>query len=553
MSLRDSNVPRVVAPHTLEIHLTDVETSVCQLLDDCTKSLQEEKGISTTCRIAGGWVRDKLLGSQSKDIDVALSDIMGLAFAEHLTSFAQTKGVEMGSITKIEQNPDQSKHLETATFKVFGLDIDLVNLRSEEYADGSRIPAQVTFGTPLEDALRRDITINALFYNVHTRNVEDFTEKGLDDLRNGIIRTPLAPRETFQDDPLRILRCIRFASRYGFEMVPELVEAARDPAVQDALASKVSRERLGDEIGKMMTGRDPLRSAQLIHELSLYDTIFYNISKEAKSTVSGHSTRGPDEALAAISIFHALVSLQDPQLLSPDSGLLSVIQTDSISKARLYLAAILIPYLGLTYQNSKKKTLPVVELVIRDSLKLGTQNHYLDGIPILFSAVPLITKHVTDNSQEPLDRLRLGLLLRNKIVHNANTGNHWSTTVLFSLVTELVPFYSVAQDVFDIHAASSLVASYNLFIERIHELNLSDDVEARPLLNGQDVVAALGVSQSGAWVGKALEDVVEWQLSHPGQSKEDCLQWFKNYGPDKYSSLISKRPSGPASKRLRTK
>ena len=85
----------------------------------------------------------QLLGSQSNDIDVALSDIMGLAFAEHLTAFAQAKGVKIGSITAIEQNPEQSKHLETATFKIFGLNIDLVNLRSEEYAEGSRIPTEV--------------------------------------------------------------------------------------------------------------------------------------------------------------------------------------------------------------------------------------------------------------------------------------------------------------------------------------------------------------------------------------------------------------------------
>ena len=214
MSLRNSPIPRIVPLEVEKIDLTQVETSVCDLLDGCANSLTE-KGIPTTCRIAGGWVRDKvnpryivaiyttafsltqLLGSQSNDIDVALSGIMGLAFAEHLAAFAQSKGVDIGSITAIEQNPEQSKHLETATFKIFGLNIDLVNLRSEAYAQSSRIPTEVvstpcclksgrviyillfpkSFGTPCQDALRRDITINALFYNVHTREVEDFTEK----------------------------------------------------------------------------------------------------------------------------------------------------------------------------------------------------------------------------------------------------------------------------------------------------------------------------------------------------------------------------------------
>ncbi len=68
---------------------------------------------------------------------------MGYPFAEHLAEFAASRGIATGNISKIEQNPDQSKHLETATFKILGLELDLVNLRSEEYADNSRIPTEV--------------------------------------------------------------------------------------------------------------------------------------------------------------------------------------------------------------------------------------------------------------------------------------------------------------------------------------------------------------------------------------------------------------------------
>jgi tRNA nucleotidyltransferase (CCA-adding enzyme) len=161
MSLRTSHVGRIAIPAEMKVELTDVEDRICMLFDDCSKYLTKEKGINTTCRIAGGWVRDKvnlflffpflpisvrclqLLGSDSNDIDIALSDIMGLTFAEYLTEYAGSKGVRTGAIGKIAQNPDQSKHLETATLKILGLDIDLVNLRSEEYADDSRIPSEV--------------------------------------------------------------------------------------------------------------------------------------------------------------------------------------------------------------------------------------------------------------------------------------------------------------------------------------------------------------------------------------------------------------------------
>lgn len=154
---------RVVPPDTMTIELTDAESQVCTLLDECTQHLKDEKGLITSCRIAGGWVRDKvgswrriqhlypyihfcpqLLGSQSNDIDIALEDMMGVAFAEHFVQFVSSKkDLPVKTVAKIERNPDQSKHLETARTTVLGTELDFVNLRSEEYAGDSRIPTDI--------------------------------------------------------------------------------------------------------------------------------------------------------------------------------------------------------------------------------------------------------------------------------------------------------------------------------------------------------------------------------------------------------------------------
>jgi len=131
-------------PEDLAVELSDVEEKLCTLLNECTVNLAKEKGINTSCRIAGGWVRDKLLGSESHDIDIALADMMGYPFAVEFTEFAsKTKGLEMKTVSKVKENPDQSKHLETAKTSVYGLDLDFVNLRAEEYADSSRIPTKM--------------------------------------------------------------------------------------------------------------------------------------------------------------------------------------------------------------------------------------------------------------------------------------------------------------------------------------------------------------------------------------------------------------------------
>ncbi|KAF8887799.1 hypothetical protein BD779DRAFT_1672615 [Infundibulicybe gibba] len=516
MPIRLASVPRVDIPHAMNIELTEVEDQICVLFDECTNYLANEKQVTTTCRIAGGWVRDKLLGSQSNDIDIALSDIMGLPFAEHLADFAESKGIHTGAIGKIAQNPDQSKHLETATFKVLGLDIDLVNLRSEEYAESSRIPT-VTFGTPLQDALRRDITINSLFYNIHTRSVEDFCEKGLEDLRNGIIRTPLPPRETFQDDPLRVLRCIRFASRFGFTIVPEVEDAAKDPTIQQALVSKVARERAGEEVSKMMNGRDPIRAIQIIHDLSLFHSIFSVIPPEVQSAFS--APLSPlSTSLTAASILQVIIN--PTQFLgsfifpSVHPTLLSLVVRDPACIARLYLAATLTPYRGITYQDRKKKTHAAVEYALRESVKLGTQNHYLDGIPPLFAASELLRSSnlLYGKYEGASERVAIGLLLREKIVHNPHSGSHWTTSLLFSLIQELVPVCDVPEHQIKEEEVVAVITRYNAFVSRIEELNLSGAGDAKPLLDGREVVTILGATKPGVWTGRVLARVMEWQL-----------------------------------------
>jgi tRNA nucleotidyltransferase (CCA-adding enzyme) len=134
------------------------------------------------------------LGSQSNDIDIALSDYTGAPFAQYLKEYASDLGIETGKVAVIQKNPEQSKHLEAATLKIYGLELDFVNLRSEEYTSASRIPTIVSFsnlqtrwqsqsnrpilqrhGTPTEDAFRRDATINSMFYNIHTKETEDLT------------------------------------------------------------------------------------------------------------------------------------------------------------------------------------------------------------------------------------------------------------------------------------------------------------------------------------------------------------------------------------------
>ncbi|OAX34827.1 hypothetical protein K503DRAFT_697989 [Rhizopogon vinicolor AM-OR11-026] len=505
-----------------EIQLTDAEDRLCTYLDEFTLHLQEKKGITTACRINGGWVRDKLLGMDSNDIDICLADMMGVDFAERFRDYlSEQKRLPVHKIAKIESNPDQSKHLETARTTILGIDLDFVNLRSEEYAEDSRIPTGVKFGTPLEDALRRDLTINSLYYNVHTRSVEDFTEKGLDDLRNGIIRTPLPPRETFMDDPLRVIRCVRFASRFGFEMDPDLQQAAQLERIQDVLAQKISRERVGEEIDKMMKGPDPLRSIRIVNDLKLYKSI-YHVPPQITSIASS-SPRSWDLSLRAATILHGLLSLTSP---SEDSiplhpALRSYVLGVPGCKARLFLAASLYSYHGITYPDQKSKEQTLVKCAIQDGLKLGRQNHYLDGIPALYSAADLLKGVSLEQSrlQSSSERVAIGLLIRQETVHNINTGSHWASSLVFSLVCELVSVSSSEE-------AAESVRRYNSLTSRIEELGLDRAVDEKPIVDGQAIAHAVA-EKPGPWMKAMVNRIVEWQLEHPEGTKDDCLAWLK--------------------------
>ncbi|KCV68724.1 hypothetical protein H696_05012 [Fonticula alba] len=255
-----------------EFTLAPREARLVTLLEHARQSTFNRDPDGTILRFAGGWVRDKLLGIQSNDIDVVINNMSGEDFAKIVTAYCQANELDISSTAVIKMNPEQSKHLETATVRIFGNWVDFVNLRSELYAENSRIPT-ITIGTPFEDASRRDITINSLFFNLRDKTIEDFTGRGLFDLEAKLIRTPLDPLVTFTDDPLRMLRTIRFASRLSFTIEPETASFLADPSCHAALSQKISKERIGIEVHKMLCDPHPELAAQYLDKTGLLRVI----------------------------------------------------------------------------------------------------------------------------------------------------------------------------------------------------------------------------------------------------------------------------------------
>ncbi|GBB97890.1 hypothetical protein RclHR1_00310018 [Rhizophagus clarus] len=453
----------------MNIVLTEQESEVCNILRKVTAYLKETKQLPLVeLRIAGGWVRDKLLQFECHDLDVAINSLTGSDFANYIKEFLDKEGDNNNKVKihVIESNPEKSKHLETATTNLCGLDIDFVNLRKEVYED-SRIPVSLEYGTPEDDAYRRDITINALFYNIHTGQVEDFTKKGISDLREGLIRTPLPSCKTFKDDPLRVLRCIRFASRFHFKIVDDVKDViVKDESIKVALNKKISRERVGIEIDKMIKGPDPVQAIDLIVNLGLYDVVFSPPPQE--NIVSGN-LRAPKFCLIVAKILSWLLSNE-----SKDYNVHTIFhQLNENEKRALYLAAYALPYKDMTY-TEKGISQPVYQYVIRESIKFS--NDDVNKIKKLLSSIDFVIKTVSQNNEVLTDRRGLGLCIR-------ELNSDWPTTLLFALSNELIPKFEYMDQVKENKEIKEINNKYTKFIERIYELKLEKVYSEKHLLN----------------------------------------------------------------------
>ena len=189
--------------------------------------------------LVGGFVRDKAMGlSLAKDdIDIVLE---GDALA--LAHFLREKGAA-------DYNPVVFPRFGTAMVVIKGRDVELVTARVESYVPDSRKPETVEPGTLQDDARRRDFTINTLLQNLHTGQITDPLGRAFADIEAQIIRTPTDPLLTFQDDPLRMLRAVRFAARFGFAIEPFTWKAIRQSAERLAI---ISQERIRDEFCKTL-------------------------------------------------------------------------------------------------------------------------------------------------------------------------------------------------------------------------------------------------------------------------------------------------------------
>jgi poly(A) polymerase len=213
--------------------------------------------------VIGGYVRDFFLCRPSKDIDVVVEG-SGVALAEAL-------GKELNT------NVSVFKSFGTAMLRYGDVEVELVGARKESYRASSRKPI-VENGTLAEDQLRRDFTVNAMAFSLNAEDYGALVDPfgGMQDLHNRRLRTPLDPDATYSDDPLRMMRAVRFAAQLGFEIDDPSKEAIRRNRRRMA-GEVVSTERITDELNKIMACPKPSVGFFLLDELELLELILPQI------------------------------------------------------------------------------------------------------------------------------------------------------------------------------------------------------------------------------------------------------------------------------------
>ncbi|HEV7465665.1 MAG TPA: HD domain-containing protein, partial [Candidatus Dormibacteraeota bacterium] len=222
--------------------------------------------------LVGGFVRDRLLGrGVSKDIDLL---VVGDGAVDLLGRLAERFGWS---------RPQQFERFGTVQVRGGGFIVEAVRARRERYDPESRKP-DVEPGTLEEDIRRRDFTVNALAQDFEGR-VLDVTGRGLADLHAGVLRTPLLPSDTFDEDPLRMFRGARFVAQLGFRLADGVLEAMREQAPR---ARILSAERIRDELARLLTSPHPRAGMEVLRQGGLLAQVLPDLEAMVGVEQSGY-------------------------------------------------------------------------------------------------------------------------------------------------------------------------------------------------------------------------------------------------------------------------
>ena len=472
-----------------EFSLTEKEKECFSIIMNI---LKKNNLTSTICRVAGGWVRDKLLGKESDDIDIALNDMKGSTLANLINEELYPGKNKVGII---QQNVEKGKNLETATIKVCQTWIDLVNLRCE---DKNKI------GTPLTDAERRDLSINSLFYNINEEKVEDFTNKGIHDLENGIIETPIDAEITFRDDPLRILRMLRFAIKYKFRIgfnINNYIEKNKEEIVKN-FYDNISKERIEKELYKVFNMNNSSFAIAYLYSFNILDIILL--------------TKNYDQENNYDNIFLKIANLYILGEYLLEKTKIFEIEMNPENFNKIDYSLLLLTLYFRNIKNNNDNSL-MNQQILKFTYKTSTD--YLKSNYLMCAYFDELYNLI---NQENYNRLFIGKVLRKITYKNILPSLYASIAYEYIEKTQL---NNIMNDI-DNNLLQNIIEKNKRFLSYIINEDMMHIDKMKPLFNGKEILEKLNM-KAGKELGILIEYLIDEQIKEPKLNKDDAIVLLK--------------------------
>lgn len=448
------------------------EEQILELVKRTIKGTEWENRIN----LVGGAVRDQIMGKPVDDLDFVVEGNIsaGLDFANWLC--------KKWNVFKEGSNPVVFPNYGTANMHYNDVKLEFVAPRTEKYVQGSRNPI-VAGGNLKDEVFRRDLTINSLLRNISTDQVLDLTGKGLVDIKFGIIRTPLDPDITFNDDPLRMLRAIRFVVKYDFKIGGEVIEGITRNADRISI---ISQERITEEFCKILKSNKPVEGIELLRTTGLLFKIIPEMEKMVGMTQNVHHKEDVYQ--------HTLSVLRNTP---PD---------------------LMTRLMGLFHDIGKTET--------RTESPTGDVNFYGHDEASAKLATKIMTRMKFPN--DIIAAVTLGVKSHMSLKHGKDDASGVSDKTLRkfqALSGEYLPNFLdlVHADNMSHSDTSSMPNQVKLIKQRIDQLQTPKEKDIKLPVSGNDIISHLGIRQ-GPLVGKILDAIKEEWFDNPNLTREEALK-----------------------------